>query len=95
MKDVFNRALDSRVFGPPVAALLASAVATHHALDAPQRERVQTACRYGWRTFVSLAVGASWYSWSRPGGGCGPARWFWRKPKHPRWVWAQYYVIGK
>lgn len=29
--------------------------------------------------------GAFYYCWTRPTGGCGEARWMWRKPKHPRW----------
>ena len=29
--------------------------------------------------------GAFYYQWRYEAGGAGPARWFWRKPKHPRW----------
>ena len=98
-QSLFNRTLESRVFGVLAAGSLASCIALKHALDAPLRSCVGEACRYGWRSFVSLMAvawfpGAGWYSWSRPSGGCGPARWFWRHPKNLRWEWNESYVLG-
>lgn len=55
--------------------------------------------RYGSRIFVFVLLtpwlpGCGWYSWERPGGGCGRARWFWRHPKVRRWQENTSFVTG-
>ena len=86
-------ALHSKWLGVPASLFSAAACG----LDAIMRLPLPDVARVFWRVLVSTVVlpwwpGAGWYQWRQPWG-AGRARWFWREPKHPRWLHAESFIF--
>lgn len=72
----------------PLAALMVGGYGVL-AYDEPARVPVTHAWRTGVMVLLGPWGGGGWYRW-----GSGPARWFWRTPRGPRWQLAFHYVTG-
>ena len=99
-KDPFTRAIDSKCLSWFAASVIAGLVFIGRTLETPLGELPGPAFRYAGRAFRTTFIqpwnpGAGWYCWRRQSGGCGPARWFWRTPKVPRWEWADSFTFGQ
>jgi len=75
-----------------------------HIMETPIGSLPGWAFHHAWRTLCVHGLqafyhGCGWYQWVHSpwyykGCSAGKARWFWREPKNPRWVYATSFVYG-
>jgi len=80
-----------RIFSPVSASFWATRMTLHHMPNSLFRDVLSDAA-YRWPRiwmvffWMDWRRGAFYYQWTRLSGGCGKARWMWRRPKNPRWT---------